>query len=205
MTDNPRNLDNTLGDDALVRATLAGNREAFGTLVERHQHRLHHTLKCVLGSPDDASEVLQDALVQAYTKLSTFRGSSQFYTWLYRIALNLASWHQRRHRRRSRDRSVDELKMNTALEPVDPRELPDQELVRMERARIVHAALLQLNEEHRQILVLREMEDCPYESIAEILNLPVGTVRSRIFRARLALKQILDELLTNNPERTVGL
>lgn len=179
-------------DTYLVEATLSGNRQAFGALVERYQDRLFNTLVRVLGSPDDASEVLQDAFVQAYTKLESFRGSSQFYTWMYRVALNMACSYRRRNKRRYDEQSVEQIRELSGAEPVDQSLPPEQLAMRVEQAELVQAALLEISEEHRQILVLREMEDCSYEAIAEILDLPVGTVRSRLFRARLQLKERLE-------------
>lgn len=184
-------------DAYLVEATLSGNRQAFGVLVERYQDRLFNTLVRVLGSRDDASEVLQDAFVQAYTKLESFKGNAQFYTWLYRVALNLACSFRRRNKRRRDEQSVDQIRELSGAEPVDPIQTPEQTVLRCEQAEMVQAALLEISEEHRQILVLREMEDCSYETIAEILDLPVGTVRSRLFRARLQLKEQLERMSYN--------
>ncbi len=205
MTDNQRAADKASRaevrtDMYLVEATLAGSRDAFGTLVERYQDRLYNTLVRVLGSRDDASEVLQDAFVQAYTKLESFRGSSQFYTWLYRVALNLACSHRRRTTRRRGEQSVDQIRERSGMEPVDTSLQPEQTALRSEQAELVQAALLEISDEHRQILVLREMEDYSYETIAEILELPVGTVRSRLFRARLQLKEQLEMLSLNSGE-----
>ncbi len=184
-------------DTYLVEATLSGNRQAFGALVERYQDRLFNTLVRVLGSPDDASEVLQDAFVQAYTKLESFRGSSQFYTWMYRVALNMACSYRRRNKRRYDEQSVQQIRELSGAEPVDQSLPPEQLAMCVEQAELVQAALLEISEEHRQILVLREMEDCSYETIAEILDLPVGTVRSRLFRARLQLKERLENKVSN--------
>lgn len=180
-------------DAELVAATQGGDRQAFGALVERHQERLFNTLLRVLGNADDASEVLQDAFVQAYTKLDSFRGSSQFYTWMYRVALNLACSHRRRSKRHREEVSIDAMKSNIGQEPIDNEVSPDERLHRSEQAEVVQAALLKLSDEHRQILVLREMEDCSYDKIAEILQMPVGTVRSRLFRARVQMKELLVE------------
>jgi RNA polymerase sigma-70 factor (ECF subfamily) len=187
-------------DAFLVEATLSGNRNAFGELVERYQDRLFNTLVRVLGSRDDASEVLQDAFVQAYTKLGSFRGSSQFYTWIYRVALNMACSHRRRNTRRRDEQSVDQIRELSGTEPVDNSLQPDQTLLRLEQAEMVQTALQGISDEHRQILVLREMEDCSYETIAEILDLPVGTVRSRLFRARLQLKEVLESMFFNEEQ-----
>jgi len=178
-----------LSDDAsLIAATLAGDSAAFGRLVQTHQDRLYNSLLRVLGSADDAADIVQDAFVQAYTKLNTFRGSSAFYTWLYRIAFNLA---MSQRRRQHREASLDQMKSLAGSEPTDGQPTADAGVLAQERADLVHAALSELSMEHRQILVLREIDGCRYDEIAEILDLPVGTVRSRLFRARLEMRDLL--------------
>ncbi|MCG8449981.1 MAG: sigma-70 family RNA polymerase sigma factor [Pirellulales bacterium] len=180
-------------DDAqLVAAARRGDREAFGALVERYQDRVYNTLLRVLGSRDDALDVVQDALVQAYVKLDSFRGDARFYTWLYRIAMNLALSHRRRRRPSV---SVEEMKQRVGDEPMSNQPPPESGCMEQERAAIVERALGELGDEHCQILVLREMESCSYEEISEILELPIGTVRSRLFRARIQLKEKLKELM----------
>jgi RNA polymerase sigma-70 factor (ECF subfamily) len=176
-------------DDApLIEATLAGDSAAFGQLVGRYQDRLYNSLVRVLGSAEDARDIAQDAFVQAYLKLNTFRGSSAFYTWLYRIAFNLAMSHARKQRPVV---SLDGVKAGCGSEPVDGQPMPDAGLTQRERVELVHSALSELSVEYRQILVLRELEGCRYDEIAEILELPAGTVRSRLFRARLQLRDQL--------------
>jgi RNA polymerase sigma-70 factor (ECF subfamily) len=135
---------------------------------------------------------VQDAFVQAYVKLGTFRGNSAFYTWLYRIAFNLAMSHARR---RHKTVSLDGIKTLVGSEPVDHQPAPEARLEQNEQVELVHAALAELSTEYRTILVLREIDGCRYEEIAEILDLPVGTVRSRLFRARLALRDQLSPRL----------
>jgi RNA polymerase sigma-70 factor (ECF subfamily) len=177
-----------LSDDApLIEATLAGDSAAFGQLVGRYQDRLYNSLVRVLGSAEDARDITQDAFVQAYTKLRSFRGSSAFYTWLYRIAFNLAMSHARKLRPTA---SLDRVKAS-GYEAVDGEATPETALSQREQVDMVHAALAGLCAEYRQILVLRELEGCRYDEIAEILELPAGTVRSRLFRARLQLREQL--------------
>ncbi len=177
-------------DSQLVQATLAGDRDAFGHLVHRYQDRVFNTMTRVLGNQADARDITQDAFVQAFVKLESFRGDAKFYTWLYRIAMNLALSHRRRRRPTE---SLDATKDNVGEEPVAEQPSAAQQLVEQERAEQLQQALLRLSDEHRQILVLRELEGCDYESISEILELPVGTVRSRLFRARTQLKGVLAE------------
>jgi RNA polymerase sigma-70 factor (ECF subfamily) len=175
-------------DERLIACTLAGEPAAFGQLVVRYQGRLYNALVRVLASAEDARDVAQDAFVQAFLKLDTFRGHAAFFTWLYRIAFNLAMSHARRGRHVE---SLDAAKDHCGLEPVDGQISPEAELVGREQVALVHRALAALSAEYRQIIVLRELEDCSYDQIAEILDLPIGTVRSRLFRARLALRDQL--------------
>ncbi|HEX3870707.1 MAG TPA: sigma-70 family RNA polymerase sigma factor, partial [Pirellulales bacterium] len=121
-------------------------------------------------------------------KLDTFERSSSFYTWLYRIAVNMALSHRRRHRTSV---SLDGLHDQSGREPVDGGDGPDGRLRSQENVSQVHKALAELSEEYRVVLVLREMDDLSYDAIAEILDVPIGTVRSRLHRARLELRAIL--------------
>ena len=178
-----------MSDDAsLIAATLAGDSAAFGRLVGLYQDRLYNSLLRVLGSAEDARDIAQDAFVQAFLKLKTFRGSSAFYTWLYRIAYNLAMSHARRGHKTT---SLDGVKAEWGSEPMDGQPAPDADILRQEQVELVHAGLAALSMEYRQVLVLREIDGCRYEEIAEILELPIGTVRSRLFRARLQLRDYL--------------
>jgi RNA polymerase sigma-70 factor (ECF subfamily) len=179
-------------DTQLIDASLAGQSAAFGQLVTKYQDRLYHSLVHQFGSAEDARDVAQDAFVQAFVKLESFRRESAFYTWLYRIAFNLAI---SRRRREKPTISVEDTRDRAGVEPIDLGGGPDGRLMTAERADQVHAALNRLSEEHRVVLVLRDMEDCAYGAIAEILDLPIGTVRSRLHRARLQLRDELKEVL----------
>ena len=179
-----------MNDDAqLIGETLRGNPAAFGQLVTRYQDRLYNTLVHVVGSTDLAHDAVQDALVQAYVKLETFEQNSSFYTWLYRIAVNLAISRRRRERPMQ---SVEQVREAVGHEPVDTAaDPPDSRLEQRERAGQVQQGLAALSDEHRTILILREVENCSYEQIAEMLDLPIGTIRSRLHRARLQLREQL--------------
>jgi RNA polymerase sigma-70 factor (ECF subfamily) len=184
-------------DDALlIDEALGGDSAAFGQLVQKYQDRLFHTVVHVVGSREEGEDVVQEAFVQAFLKLDTFRQDSAFYTWLYRIAFNTAV---SRRRRRRVEVSVEHTRQISGAEPLDNGELPSDNLLRQERAGQVRAALGALSPEHRTILVLREMEGCCYETIADILSLPIGTVRSRLHRARLQLRDELRDVLQENP------
>lgn len=178
-------------EEDLIREALDGDTEAYGQLVERFQERLHNAMLQVVSSYDEAEDVVQDSFVQAYIKLDTFQGHSRFFTWLYRIAFNNALSRQRRRRA---DLSIEQSREITGTDPEDRTESPDEPLLRHERIALVHAALRQLSDEHRSILVLREMENMSYEDIAEILDINIGTVRSRLSRARNQMKLQLEEL-----------
>jgi len=182
-----------VSDDAqLIEQTLAGKPAAFGELVRKYQDRLYNTVVHVVGSAEDALDVVQEAFVQAFLKLDTFQQSSAFYTWLYRIAFNMAASHRRR---RKPALSVEHARESSGLEPIDGQPGPGDQVEQDERCRQVQQAIAGLTEEHRTVLVLREIDGCCYETIAEILDVPIGTVRSRLHRARLQLREELKGVL----------
>ncbi len=192
-------------DQSLIEACLAGRREAFGQLVERYQHRLFHSLVHLLGSTEDAQDAAQDALILAFEKLGTFRGESQFYSWLFRIAYNSAVSSKRKpgsskrkpgsSKRKTGPMSVslEARRDASGLEPADlnPSTEPSFGLDVSDRQRLVQQALGELSEEFREAIVLKEIEQMSYEEIAEVVGIPLGTVRSRIHRARMELRQKL--------------
>jgi RNA polymerase sigma-70 factor, ECF subfamily len=186
---------NQTPDHALIESCLAGSREAYGQLVERYQSRLFHSLLHMLGSKEDAQDVAQDTFVQAFEKLSTFRGQSQFYSWLFRIGFNLAVTDKRKRKRMSV--SIEGRRDASGVEPSDlnPTTEPSYAMDVADRQRLVQQALAELATEFRTALVLKEMDGMSYEEIAEVLSIPLGTVRSRIHRARLELKEKLSALL----------
>ena len=191
-------------DQAIVRQVIEGDFEAFGVLVSKYQDRIYSAIRNYVSNPDDAVDITQDAFVKAYSKLRSFDASSAFYTWLYRIAFNLAISRQRRQRPTV---SVEHARDVLGHEPVDRADPPGARLEQEERACQVREAMAALSDEHRSILVLREVEGCAYEEIAEILELPVGTIRSRLHRARLQLRDQLQGLVQQDaseakPERT---
>ena len=177
-----------LDDNELIHATLRGDSVAFDGLVRRYQDRLLSAVIHVSGSRVEAEDVVQEAFVQAYLKLTSFAGGSSFYTWLYRIALNGAI---SRRRKRRGGASIEQTRDLAGNEPADTTEPPPDRVLRHERAAQVRRAMSALPDEFRVVLVLREMEGCDYDTIAQILELPIGTVRSRLHRARLQLKEQL--------------
>jgi RNA polymerase sigma-70 factor (ECF subfamily) len=185
--------DDTYPNDAqLIGQTLAGRSEAFGQLVLKYQDRLFNAVLHVVANAEDARDIVQEALVQAFLKLDSFQEHSAFYTWLYRIAFNAAISQRRRRRPMA---SVDRARETSHVEPSDREQDPAAALDCKERCRQVREAIAQLADDHRAVLVLREIDGCNYETIAEILALPLGTVRSRLHRARLQLRDLLKEML----------
>lgn len=179
-------------DGSLIRRTLAGETAAYGELVSRHQDRLFNVVFRQIGHAEDARDVVQDAFISAYEALGRFNGEAQFFTWLYRIAVNAAISHKRKQGHRQRvqvgGRAVpDRPDLSDAAQP-------DAAINRQEAIERVQRALLQVTPEYRAALVLREIDGRKYEEIAEILELPIGTVRSRIFRGRLELRANLESM-----------
>jgi RNA polymerase sigma-70 factor (ECF subfamily) len=179
-----------LDDNRLIDEALAGRPEAFGQLAARYQDRLFHAMTHISGSQDDARDVVQDALVQAFLKLEDFHRASAFYTWLYRIAFNVAAG---RWRKVKNLHSLDGAAARAIVADQAPR--PGASLEQQETVAQVQAALQALAEEYRTVLVMREMDGCDYETIAAVLDLPVGTVRSRLHRARTQMRELLKEVL----------
>jgi RNA polymerase sigma-70 factor (ECF subfamily) len=180
-------------DHRLVEACRAGQTEAFGVLVRRYQERLYQTLVRLSASPEDAKDVLQDTFLRAYEKLDQFHGDSSFYTWVYRIGVNLAlSGHRRRRARPVLSRAGDPVAGRSEDTADDsPDSDPTYSLERAEREQIVEAALNELGPEHRAVVILKDFDGRRYEEIGAILNVPIGTVRSRLHRARCELRDRL--------------
>lgn len=185
-------LDDRAIDDRLIDRSLAGDSAAYGDLVRRYQDRLRGSLLRLTGSAEESEDVAQEAFVQAYLKLSSFQRSSRFYTWIYRIAFNQAISKNRKRRPRVSLNAVQEA---GGPEPTTDTANPVEPTLRGERAELLHAAIAQLEDDHRQVIVLREFEEMDYQQIAELIDAPIGTVRSRLFRARTQLRELLADSL----------
>jgi RNA polymerase sigma-70 factor (ECF subfamily) len=188
-------LKNTVSadDQRLIAACLEGEQAAFGELVRRYQDRLFHTVFRLVNNADDAADVVQEAFLNAYQSLENFKGESLFFTWLYRIAINTAiSW-----RRKQRPLVSIEGSRNGdgAIDPVDASEFsqPGHALEQAEEERRVQNALQRLSLEHRTVLVLKDIEGRKYDDMAEVLGVPIGTIRSRLHRARTELREVLEQ------------
>jgi RNA polymerase sigma-70 factor (ECF subfamily) len=183
-------------DQDLIRRTLGGHSESFGQLISKYQNRLYNGMVQILRSEPEAEDVVQDAFVLAFTKLNTFKGNSAFFTWLYRIGYNVAIT---RIRRRKPTVSIEGKPDQGRLDFPDQGPAPGDQLERHEETVQLMKALDRLSEEHRSILVLREMEELDYDAISEILDLPIGTVRSRLHRARHQLREQLESIMDERP------
>lgn len=180
-------------DQELIRETLDGHTEAYGELIQRYQDRLFNSLLRVVKSREDARDVVQDAFLQAFQKLGSFRGDSQFYSWLFRIAMNAGL--SKLRRKSSQDVSLN-AQQEQGHQVTDETETdPSGRMSRTEQQQQVIDALNGLADDYRVVLTLKEMEGLKYEEIAEIVGCPIGTVRSRIHRARAELKEKLKKLL----------
>ena len=181
-----------LDDTTLIAQTIAGDSEAFGSLIDRYQPRLYNAMVHFLRDRTEAEDVVQDAFVLAMTKLDSFKGNSQFYTWLYRIAHNAAISKLRKKRPTvSLDGGKND-EQSPGFAVPDDGERPGERMEKQEQIQILMNAMDRLSDQHRSILILREMEGMDYEAIAGVLQLPVGTVRSRLHRARITLREIME-------------
>lgn len=178
-------------DHKLIREVLRGKQAAFAVLTKRYEDRLFNTVFRLLGNLEDAQDVVQETFINAYLSLANFKGDSQFFTWLYRIAMNTAISHKRKQKGTL---SFDAGRNGeSGLEPLDGSEFnrPGHAMEQVEEERRIQKALNRLSPEHKIVLVLKDMEEQKYEDIAEILQIPIGTVRSRLHRARLELRDLL--------------
>jgi RNA polymerase sigma-70 factor, ECF subfamily len=190
-----------LGDADLVERARGGDTNAFGELVRKYQDRVYNTCWRMCSDRTEAEDLAQEAFVKAFQALGGFSGRSQFYTWVFRIAVNLVLSARRRRKRaatysldaaRNHDPGEDGKLLAMHLAALNP--LPGEQVARNEQEVAVLQALGRLDEEHRVVVVLRDLEDLGYDEIAEILGVPSGTVKSRLHRARLALREELAPL-----------
>lgn len=180
-------------ESELIQRSRAGDHEAFGVLIAQNQARLYHVVLRLLRDAEDARDIVQDAFLNAFLNLSKFQGNSRFSTWLYRIAVNAAISHRRKKRPlgigkeeqggESLQEAIGGLRSNA--------DGPHARLDGEERRALLLNTLNGMSLEHRSVLVLKDIDNLKYETIAEILSVPIGTVRSRLNRARFELRQRL--------------
>ncbi|MFC4728463.1 RNA polymerase sigma factor RpoE [Coralloluteibacterium thermophilus] len=190
-------------DNALVQRFQAGDDAAFELLVRKYQHRIVALIGRYVHDWSEAQDVAQDTFIRAYRALGNFRGDSQFFTWLYKIAVNTAKNHLVSHNRRPPAEDIDAADAVNfdAGDRLRDTDTPEQELQRQEIERTVAATVAELPQELRDAITLREVDGLSYEEIAERMGCPIGTVRSRIFRAREAIDARLRPLLDGDRAR----
>lgn len=184
-------------DQALVERVQQGDKKAFDLLVLKYQHRIMKVLSRYMYDPHEVQDLAQEAFIKAYRALPNFRGDSAFYTWLYRIAINTAKNHLVAQGRRPPSGDIDaadaeQYEGESALKEYAS---PERELLTDEIQRVVAAAIDELPDDLKTAITLRELEGMSYEEIADAMDCPIGTVRSRIFRAREAIDTKLKPLL----------
>jgi len=184
-------------DLELVRRVQAGDKQAYDALVRKYQNKIIKLVSRYVHDPDAAQDVAQEAFLKAYRGLSSFRGDSAFYTWLYRIAINTAKNYLVSKGRRSPEHEVDAQEAEQYEGPSALKETgtPEHELLSNEIEQTVFQAIKDLPDDLKTAITLREIEGMSYEQIAEAMDCPIGTVRSRIFRAREAIDKKLRPLL----------
>ena len=184
-------------DQRLLQLVKKGNKKAFDTLVLKYQQRVIQLVSRYVHNPSDALDITQEAFIKAYRAIPNFRGDSAFYTWLYRIAVNTAKNHLVSKARRSANKEVEpelaeQFEVDSLLKDPDS---PEHLVLTEEIRQIIVKALDKLPQELKQAITLRELEGLNYQEIAEKMDCPVGTVRSRIFRAREAIDKAIEPLI----------
>jgi RNA polymerase sigma-70 factor (ECF subfamily) len=176
-------------DYELVLRVQKGDKRAFDLLVLKYQYKVHSIIARFIRDSDEVKDVVQEAFIKAYRALPNFRGDSQFYTWLYRIAVNTAKNYlvARSRRPPSSDVDLDDAEFYSGSEQLKDVSSPENELFRDQLESVINGAIAELPEDLRTAVTLREYDGLSYEEIAQIMECPVGTVRSRIFRGREAI------------------
>lgn len=184
-----------MDDKDLIRRVLDGDQEAFADLMARNEKQVYNLCLRMAGDPEDARDLTQESFLKAWRGLQFYKSECSFSTWLYRLSTNVCIDHLRSRKRKGAvSLSVtDEGGEETELEIPDAEPLPEQQIIHREERQAIAAAMNRLEEEYRTVLTLRVVEELSYEQIAEVLDLKAGTVKSRIARARIKLKKILQE------------
>jgi RNA polymerase sigma-70 factor (ECF subfamily) len=191
-------------DQILVEQVQRGDKRAFELLVAKYQRKIFRLLSRLIRDAAEIEDVAQEAFIKAYRALPNFRGESAFYTWLYRIAINTAKNYlvaQGRRAPTTTETEIDEAENFDEGDQLRDVNTPDSMLLSKQVGEAVNRAIEKLPEDLRTAIVLRELEGLSYEEIAETMNCPIGTVRSRIFRAREAIAEELRPLLDTSKDK----
>lgn len=185
-------------DYELIQQVREGDKQAFDVLVQKYQFKILKLVNRYVNDPSEAMDVAQESFMKAYRALDKFRGESAFYTWLYRIAINTAKNHVVLQSRRIIEADVEVVDMEQALTKANLKEYsaPEKILLDVEIETAVNEVIQHLPKELRTAITLREIDGMSYEEIAAVMSCPVGTVRSRIFRAREAIERRIRPLLS---------
>lgn len=186
-------------DQLLVERVQQGDKRAFDLLVLKYQHKIIAVVHRYIRDSAGVNDVVQEAFIKAYRALPNFRGESAFYTWLYRIAINTAKNHliSRGRRPPAFDVDIDDTEHFTCNDNLHDMDTPENNLFRDELQAAVENIMQNLPEDLRAAITLRELDGLSYEEIADIMECPVGTVRSRIFRAREAIDKVIKPMMGN--------
>lgn len=181
-------------EEKLIKRAQEGDVSAFEALVEEHQQRIFNLAYRMAGNPDDASDMSQEALIKIFRNIGKFKGESKFSTWIYRVATNTCLDEMKKLKRRQTYSLDSEIEMDEGgvkVEVEDTGPTPETSAETRELKGAINEAIAQLSEEHRQVIILRDINGFAYEEIAQVLSCSLGTVKSRVSRARKQLQKIL--------------
>ena len=191
-------------DQKLVEKAQRGDKKAFGMLVEKYQRRLNRLLSRMVRDQSEIEDIVQDSFIKAYRAIDNFRGDSAFYTWLYRIGINTAKNHLVKLGKRPKamnEVEIEEIENFEDAPDLRSHETPESTMMSSEIVASVNQTIEALPDELKEAISLREMDGLSYEEISDLMNCPIGTVRSRIFRAREAIAEKLKPLIETTKNR----
>mgnify|MGYP000147262910 FL=1 len=203
MESRPVNPDRAV-DQKLVEKAQKGDKKAFGMLVEKYQRRLNRLLSRMVRDQSEIEDIVQDSFIKAYRAINNFRGDSAFYTWLYRIGINTAKNHLVKLGKRPKamnEVEIEEIENFEDAPDLRNHETPESTMMSSQIVASVNQTIEALPNELKEAISLREMDGLSYEEIADLMNCPIGTVRSRIFRAREVIAEKLKPLIETTSKR----
>lgn len=186
-----KSVTDKLEDEEIIRRVMAGETDAYGILVIKYRQKIFNLIGRLVYRADDVEDLAQEVFLKAFRKIGSFRFQSSFFTWLYSITLNTCRNYFRGQKPAAIQ--VDECETAEIVEQASSSETPEEAAHRLERARMVREAMENLPPEQKEALIMCDLEGLSYQDISDILEIPIGTVRSRIFRARLNLRGLLPE------------